>query len=97
MMNATMEVGDGGRTHLRAVIATIERELSLVLGQRMREEREAVGDGLLSSSWAELVDLLALGPAPELRECPACRHSGMRDATRCGHCWTALSPLDAAP
>jgi hypothetical protein len=48
-------------------------------------------DALLAS-WAALVDLLALGPEPEVRECPACRHIGMRAASRCGYCWTELSP-----
>ena len=40
-----------------------------------------------------LVDSLALGPAPEMRECPVCKHRGLRAATRCGFCWTALAPL----
>lgn len=50
----------------------------------------------LRSSWAELLKLLALGPEPEVRECPVCKHIGMCAATRCGYCWTKLSPLIAA-
>ena len=46
----------------------------------------------LRASWGALVDVLALGPAPEYRECPHCGTTGMRAATRCGHCWEKLVP-----
>lgn len=42
--------------------------------------------------WAELVELLALGPAPRLLACPSCGALGMRAATRCGFCWRKLEP-----
>jgi hypothetical protein len=45
----------------------------------------------LRAAWASVVEALALGPAPELRECPSCGRIGMRDATRCGHCWVKLT------
>ena len=48
------------------------------------------------AAWTELVAILALGPAPETRECPVCHAIGMRAASRCGRCWTALEPLPAA-
>lgn len=51
----------------------------------------------LKEAWAALVGALALGPAPELRDCPACGKSGMRAATRCGYCWVALTPPADAP
>ena len=47
------------------------------------------------AAWTELVAALALGAAPETRECPACHGIGMRAATRCGRCWAALEPLPA--
>lgn len=47
----------------------------------------------IRAAWTELVALLALGPAPETRECPACHGIGMRAASRCGRCWAALEPL----
>jgi hypothetical protein len=50
----------------------------------------------LMASWGELVELLALGPPPEIRECPACQHVCMRAATLCGHCWARLTPLSPA-
>ena len=74
---------------LRTVISAIDRELSLL--------PTSEGDGVpatqpLRSSWAELVELLAVGPAPETRLCPTCGHLGMRAATRCGNCWNKLQP-----
>ncbi len=46
----------------------------------------------LSIAWADLVDQLALGPEPEVRECPACHRICMREATACGHCFASLTP-----
>ncbi len=34
---------------------------------------------------------LALGPAAAVRDCPQCRTVVFRSATRCGHCWAAIS------
>ena len=90
-MGLGVEYPDGARGVLRALVVTIDREMS-----RLSEPTRSEGDGKpkeLRSSWLQLVELLALGPTPEVRECPVCRHIGMRAATRCGHCWTKLSPL----
>ncbi len=51
----------------------------------------------LVASWGRLVDFLALGPAPELRDCPYCGRVGMRAATRCGYCWKKLDPPASLP
>jgi hypothetical protein len=51
----------------------------------------------LVGSWTKLVDFLALGPAPELRECPHCGAVGMRAATLCGYCWKKLVPPGTEP
>lgn len=86
--------GEGETTHnasLRPVVAAIDREMSRVAGGTLNPTGPGVGE--LFESWAELVELLALGPEPEMKECPVCKHRGMRAATRCGFCWTALSPL----
>jgi len=80
---------------LRALVATIDQEMSRSLGPA--ESVKNLSTDELRSSWAKLVELLALGPAPEFRECPVCQHIGMRDATRCGYCWTKLSPLTSVP
>lgn len=67
---------DAARARLRAVMSQVEGELG--------EARPA--------HWQDLVDLLALGPEPELRSCPACGRRVMRAARRCGFCWGALAP-----
>ena len=46
----------------------------------------------LQTAWRDLVERLALGPAPELRTCPTCGQIVMRAATLCGHCWHRLTP-----
>jgi hypothetical protein len=84
-----------GRAQLRDVVAAIDQEMSILSGVLMRDDPHATSDRLLSS-WATLVRLLALGPVRATRVCPVCSHRGMRDATRCGYCWTTLSPLPAA-
>lgn len=73
---------DGAVTKLRAIVAVIEREII-----------EVPPASPLRAAWAELVGVLALGPAPQTRECPACHGIGMYAASRCGHCWAALPPL----
>ena len=67
---------------LRVAVSTIEREI------------EASPQApAFQAAWAELVSILALGPAPETRECPVCHGIGMRAASRCGQCWAALERL----
>jgi hypothetical protein len=72
-------------------VATIEREIAGLPGQVTDHDGRSQPNGLLAS-WNDLVEQLALGPEPEVRECPVCRHIGMRAATRCGYCWTKLTP-----
>jgi hypothetical protein len=89
------EVGES--THnasLRPVVAAIDRHLSyLSEGTGMKS---GTGISQLLESWSELVRLLALGPAPEMRGCPVCGRGGLSAATRCGYCWTALPHRPAA-
>lgn len=73
---------DAAVTKLRAIVQAIDQEIS-----------HAPPTAALRAAWAELVDVLALGPAPETRECPTCHGIGMRAASRCGYCWTALESL----
>jgi hypothetical protein len=95
-----MSFGDAARRNLRALVTTIDREITQlpVAGAGSDGNPAAVG---LRASWTELVAVLALGPAPETRQCPVCGGTGMRTASRCGQCWAKLEPLaavtDAAP
>ena len=73
---------DAAVTKLRAIVAVIDQEIV-----------QAPPTPALQAAWAELVAVLALGPAPQTRECPACHGIGMRAASRCAHCWVALPSL----
>jgi hypothetical protein len=83
MSNA--QYADAAVTKLRAIVAVIDEEIVRV-----------PPTPALQAAWAELVGVLALGPAPQTRECPRCRGIGMRAASRCGHCWAALPPVGAS-
>jgi len=76
--------GDAAAAKLRTIVATIDQELV-----------QAPPTPALRAAWNELIAVLALGPAPQTRQCPACNGIGMRAASRCGHCWAALAPLPA--
>jgi hypothetical protein len=89
MREAPFDPSESERATLRIVVTDIERELSC-LGRQASATEHQTAIGALTLSWARLVELLALGLAPELRQCPRCGHSGMRAATRCGQCWSAL-------
>ena len=91
MSGPQLSVADAARARLRTTIATIERELSRLPGQATGEDGKTPPSGLLAS-FTDLVAQLALGPEPEVRRCPVCQHIGMRLATRCGYCWTKLTP-----
>jgi hypothetical protein len=75
---------DAAVTKLREIISVIDQEIVQV-----------PPTPALRAAWVELVGVLALGPAPQTRECPVCHEIGMRAASRCGCCWTALAPLPA--
>jgi hypothetical protein len=76
------QYADAAVTKLREIVAVIDQEIVQV-----------PPTPALRAAWTELVEVLALGPAPQTRECPACHGIGMRAARRCGHCWAALEPL----
>jgi len=82
---------DEARSRLRAIVATVESEIARLSGPVMPEDGKIAPDSL-RTSWDKLVDQLALGPEPAVRECPVCKHIGMRAATVCGYCWTTLMP-----
>ncbi len=82
-----MNSAEDPRADLRTLVGKITRELDHL------PPPTGTQVAALRTCWVELVDALALGPAPELRDCPSCGKSGMRAATRCGFCWTKLAPL----
>jgi len=48
--------------------------------------------GGLRTAWDGLVDLMDLGPATELLQCPNCGRPGESGAGHCWTCWEALVP-----
>jgi len=89
MSNA--HTAEAWRANIRTLVAVVEGELSRL--PPAADGNEATQG--LRASWTALVSGLALGAAPETRECPACHGIGMRAASRCGTCWTPLQPLPA--
>jgi hypothetical protein len=95
MNSPQLAVADAARARLRTTLATIEREISRLPSQPAGDDGKSPPSDLLAS-FADLVEQLALGPEPEVRHCPVCGNIGMRAATRCGYCWTKLTPLPGA-
>jgi hypothetical protein len=77
---------DAAVTKLRAIVDAIEQEIA-----------QTPPTAKLRAAWGELVEVLALGAAPQTRECPTCHSIGMRAASRCGSCWASLAPLPPLP
>lgn len=80
----SISYGDKAIANLRSLVTVIEGELA-----------STAPPDKLRVAWAQMVEALALGAAPDLRECPNCRELCMRAATRCVHCWSRLSPEPA--
>lgn len=80
---------------LRVFVDAVGRDVAQV--SRSSPPQDSAKVAALVGSWAKLVEFLALGPTPELRECPHCGSVGMRAATRCGTCWAKLVPPDQSP
>jgi hypothetical protein len=95
MNSPQLTVADATRARLRVTLATIEREISHLPGQATGDDDKSPPSNLLMS-FADLVEQLALGPEPEVRRCPVCGNIGMSAATRCGYCWTKLTPPPGA-
>ena len=91
MREAPFAPSENDRATLRVVVSDIERDLAC-LGSEASPAAHQAAIGALTDSWARLVGLLALGLAPQTRPCPRCGASAMREATRCGSCWSALAP-----
>ena len=78
----SISYGDKSLETLRSLITIVDRELP-----------KATASPELQAAWDDMVKTLALGPAPQLRQCPRCNASAMRAATRCSSCWVALEAL----
>jgi hypothetical protein len=82
---------DAARSYLRSVVDAVDHIISHLDEAGTGESCGRIDQ--LRERWKELVSLLALGSEPEYRECPSCRSTGMRSATKCGFCWIKLPPF----
>jgi hypothetical protein len=76
---------------LRAIVTAMKSQLLRLSSAETLEEKSTTTDDLVKA-FADLVELLALGPEPETRPCPACHRVVRREATVCGFCWIKLTP-----
>jgi hypothetical protein len=83
-------VSDAARSRLRETMAKMEREIARLPKQTASGDGDSTTE--LVAIYADLAKQLALGPEPEVRECPVCKRNCMRAATRCGYCWAILVP-----
>lgn len=90
MNNPQFSGPDAVRSRLRAAMSTLEREIAKLSAPAA--DATASSQSAILSAFNALTKELALGPDPEIRACPKCKHFGMLAATRCGNCWTALTP-----
>jgi hypothetical protein len=90
MTHPYFELRDIRLDGIRSACAAISETLS-----RLPATATPSVESELRTRWLELVTLLALEPARVLRACPACKHVGMFEASRCGHCWATLPPPTA--
>jgi hypothetical protein len=82
---------DPAKSRLRTTVATMERELASMRTALKKSDGKGPHEALIAS-FDDLVQQLALGPEPELRNCPTCGGVCMRLATVCAACWTKLTP-----
>src|SRR3954454_4185728 len=81
--NIKWDTIEPSRSALRVLVARVESELSRLGGETQIGPETLV---TLSQAWTGLVDSLALGPEPTLRECPHCQRSIVMAAVRCRYC-----------
>ena len=77
----SISYNDRSLATLRTLVDTVDRELGT-----------SAPSPVLADAWTQMVKVLSLGPAPDMRACPHCGEPGMRAASRCGRCWRSLVP-----
>jgi hypothetical protein len=82
-LNIKWDTIEPSRSALRLQAARVDRELSRLGDEEQIGPQKLAG---LIEAWAGLLDSLALGPEPALRECPFCQRSIVKAAVRCRYC-----------
>lgn len=94
MPNLLLSVSTADLTRLRTLVAAVDKEIALLPGATKPADKEHPNTAL-AVVWANLVELLDLGPEPETRACPQCGRLYPVGDSRCGHCWATLATTDA--
>jgi hypothetical protein len=76
-------MNDAQSTRVRRALSLVSKELAGLT---------AAPHTQLDRVFGALVTELDLGPEPQRRTCPHCGAEGMTAATRCGKCWSKLTP-----
>ena len=92
MNNLMLRFSAADVSRLRTLVAGVEKKMALVLSTLTTAEGQPRKTAL-EMTWSNLVGMLDLGPEPEMRVCPECKHPCMLGATRCGNCWSHLPAL----
>lgn len=82
---------DPVKSRLRWAMNSLEKQLAQLPRTTIDADGKERPSGAVTA-FHELAELLALGPEPEVRECPVCSHVSMRQATLCSYCWSRLTP-----
>ena len=78
-------------TEMRTLLARVQGQIAVVTAAASTDENRAHA-AELETPFAALVKHVDVGVAPEVRVCPGCQQTGMREATTCGYCWMKLTP-----
>jgi len=80
----------------QSLIQRLDEDLQASLQLRMTGEAGRLAR-LAAADWQDVRAALEHEQPRPTRPCPYCSELGMPDATRCGYCWRALTPLPGSP
>ena len=78
------------------LIEQLDEDLRALLLLRMPGEAGRLARQV-AADWREVCAALDYERPRPTRPCPYCSRLGMWNATRCGYCWSALTPLAEPP
>jgi len=89
MNNLMLSFSGADLARLRTLVNAVGKEIALAPGAAPTAESQGPQTAL-DMAWSSLVEMLDLGGAPQMRECPECGRQCTVGATRCGNCWSRL-------
>jgi hypothetical protein len=93
--NPLRDTGESqAKAALRVAVTEMEGALARLSSATSMEDNARLE--AVRTSWRDVVEILGLGPVPEIRQCPRCGATAMKAATRCSNCWSSLTPVEDA-